>query len=192
MNTPAHVLLAVAMAGKPGARGRNTALISGGLFPDFTIFFMVAWERWVGGLSLDTIFGEAYFSPFWQQVFAVNNSVPVFAAMLIAGLARRIEWLWAFALAALVHVLLDLPLHHDDGRPHFWPFTDWVYVSPVSYWDPHHYGVQAGWIEAGLSVALAVILLRRFRGIAARLAIIAGLVIELVFAVGGHLIYGEG
>jgi hypothetical protein len=192
MNTPAHVLLAVAMAGKPDARGRNTALVAGALFPDITMFFMVGWERWINGLSLDAIFRDAYFSAFWQEVFAVNNSAPVFALMLVVGLALRVDWLWAFGLAALTHALLDLPLHNDDGHPHFWPFTDWIYSSPVSYWDPDHYGVQAGWVEAGISVVLAVILLRRFIGIPARLAIVAGLAIELIFSVGGHFIYGEG
>lgn len=190
MNTPAHVLFAVALAGKPEAKGRNTALIAGALFPDLMMFVMVAWERWVNGLSLETIFNESYFSAFWQEIFAINNSAPVFALLLIAGLALRIEWLWAFGLAALLHALFDLPLHNDDGHPHFWPFTDWIFVSPVSYWDPGHHGFAAGMVEAGLSVALAVILLRRFRGPVARAVIVVGLVIELMFSVGFHLFSG--
>lgn len=190
MNTPAHALLAVALAGKPEARGRNTALIIGALFPDLMMFVMVGWERWFNKLSLEEIFRDAYFSDFWQEIFAINNSAPVFAVLLVLGLALRIEWLWAFGLAALVHVICDLPLHHDDGHPHFWPLTDWIYVSPVSYWDPNHHGFAAGVVEAGLSVALAVILLYRFAGPLARIAIVAVLAIELLFSVGGHLIYG--
>ena len=190
MNTPAHVLLSVAAAGKPASKGRNAALIAGALFPDMMMFVMVAWERWINGLSLELIFREAYFSDFWQEIFAINNSAPVFALLLVMGLALRIEWLWAFGLAALLHAMCDLPLHYDDGHPHFWPFTDWIFASPVSYWDPRHHGVAAGWAEAGLSVVLAVILLRRFKSVLARAAIIVGLMIELVFSVGGHLIYG--
>jgi len=190
MNTPAHVLLAVVAAGKPASKSRNTALIFGALFPDIMMFVMVGWERWINGLDLETIFREAYFSDFWQEIFAINNSAPIFAVLLIAGLALRIEWLWAFGLAALLHVLCDLPLHFDDGHPHFWPFTDWIFVSPVSYWDPRHHGVAAGMVEAGLSVALAALLLRRFRGVIARIAILVGLAIELVFSVGGHFIFG--
>ncbi len=190
MNTPAHVLLAVVAAGKPASRGRNTALITGALFPDMMMFVMVAWERWINGLSIEQIFREAYFSNFWQEIFAINNSAPIFAVLLVVGLVLRIDWLWAFGLAALLHAVCDLPLHHDDGHPHFWPFTDWIFVSPVSYWDPRHHGIAAGWVEAGLSVALSVILLRRFKSVVARIAVLTGLAIELVFSVGGHFIYG--
>jgi hypothetical protein len=190
VNTPAHVIFAVALAGKPEARGRNTALITGALFPDIMMFVMVAWEWWVEGLSLEAIFRDAYFSDFWQEIFAINNSAPVFALVLVVGLVMRVEWLWAFGLAALIHVLCDLPLHNDDGHPHFWPFTDWIYVSPVSYWDPAHHGLLAGWLEAGFSVALAVILLRRFKAVITRTVIVAGLAIELLFSVGSHFIYG--
>jgi len=190
VNTPAHVFLATALAAKPHSQSRNTALICGALFPDMMMFVMVAWERWVNGLSAREIFRDAYFSDFWQEIFAINNSAPIFALMLAAGLALRVEWLWAFSLAALLHVICDLPLHHDDGHPHFWPLTDWIYVSPVSYWDPRHHGVVAGIAEAGLSVALASILLRRFASLMARVAIIIWLLIELLFSVGSHLIYG--
>jgi len=154
------------------------------------MFVMVAWERWVNGLNLDQVFREAYFSDFWQEIFAINNSAPVFAVVLFAGLLLRIDWLWAFGLAALLHVICDLPLHFDDGHPHFWPFSDWIFVSPVSYWDPRHHGVGAGIAEAGLSVVLAVILLHRFVGPFVRIVIVAGLAVELLFSVGGHLIYG--
>lgn len=190
MNTPAHLILALAAAGKSDGKSRNTALFAGALFPDFMIFFMVGWERWINGLSLDQVFNESYFSDFWQETFAITNSIPLFAALFLVGWVSRIEWLWAFSLAALLHVLCDFPLHHDDGRPHFWPFSEWIFVSPISYWDPRHHGVPAGWAEAVLCVALVAILLRRFRGVIPRIALLVGLTIELAFSVGGHLIYG--
>ena len=151
------------------------------------MFVMVGWERWVNNLSLQQIFREAYFSDFWQEIFAINNSAPIFAVMLVLGLFFRIEWLWAFGLAALVHVACDLPLHHSDGHPTFWPFTDWIYVSPVSYWNPAHHGIAAGLVEGALSVVMAVFLLRRFKSVIARGAIVAALAIELMLSVGSHL-----
>ncbi len=190
MNTPAHVLLAAALAAKPDTRSRNIALICGALFPDMMMFVMVAWERFVNGLSAREIFRDAYFSSFWQEIFAINNSAPISVIILLAGLVTKIEWLWAFGLAALLHAICDLPLHHDDGHPHFWPFTDWIYVSPVSYWDPRHHGVAAGVVEAVISLGFAGILLLRFSGYIARVAIVVWLLIELLFSVGGHLIYG--
>lgn len=70
--------------------------------------------------------------------------------------------LFAFSIAALLHVLTDLPLHHDDGRPHFWPFSDWIFRSPVSYWDPNHYGRVWSLIEVVLAIILIIVLWRRF------------------------------
>jgi len=71
--------------------------------------------------------------------------------------------LMVFAVAALLHVLTDLPLHHDDGHPHFWPLTNWIYRSPVSYWDPAHYGRIWSLVEIGLALSLIIILWRRFQ-----------------------------
>ena len=67
-----------------------------------------------------------------------------------------------FALAALVHLAGDLPLHADDAHRHFWPVTDWRFHSPVSYWDPAHHGTLASVAEGVLGVVLCVVLWRRF------------------------------
>lgn len=190
MNTPAHLLLAAAIAAKPGVPSRNWAMAAGALVPDLMMFVMVGWERWINGRSMERIFRESYYSDHWQQIFAICNSIPVYAVLLVVGLSLRMEWLWVFGLCALAHVVLDLPLHHDDGHPHFWPVSDWIYASPVSYWDPGHHGAAFGMLEAAFSSVLAVLLLVRFRGWFARLLIVAALAIELLFSVGSHLIYG--
>ena len=67
-----------------------------------------------------------------------------------------------FALAALIHALTDFPLHHDDGHPHFWPLTNWIFRSPVSYWDPAHFGNIWSVVEFILALILIVLLWRRF------------------------------
>ncbi len=48
---------------------------------------------------------------------------------------------------------MDLPVHHDDGHRHFFPLSDWRFASPVSYWDPEHYGRIVGTAEAVFVVA---------------------------------------
>ena len=81
-----------------------------------------------------------------------------------------------FAAAALMHLALDFPLHHDDGRPHFWPASDWVYESPISYWDRRHYAGIVGPIEMAMSALFCLILMKRFPSIRSRL-LIAGLAV---------------
>jgi len=67
----------------------------------------------------------------------------------------------AFFLSMTLHVAGDLPLHREDAHAHFFPFTDWHYISPVSYWDPAHFGAIAGGLEfLGVGVG-SVILIRR-------------------------------
>jgi hypothetical protein len=130
--------------------------------PDLSLYVLAG-----GALALgtppETVFGELYFSDAWQTVFAVDNSVFVWGAVLALGLRLRRAWIVALGAAALLHLAGDLPLHHDDGRPHFWPLTDWVYASPVSYWDVRR---GAGWVapaETALALAAAAFAWWRLR-----------------------------
>ena len=162
MNTPTHLLVAAALLARPGRKQVSRGALVGALLPDLSLYVLVAAAA-TQGFSFKTIFDELYFSQSWQSVFAIDNSAPLYAALLCAGLLLRFPFLWALAIGALLHVALDLPLHHDDGRAHFWPFSDWIYRSPVSYWDPARFGSIVAMAELALSVALCVLLWRRFR-----------------------------
>ncbi|MEM8870533.1 MAG: cobalamin biosynthesis protein CobQ [Pseudomonadota bacterium] len=170
MNTPAHIIFAAAAFARPGQPRRNIAALSGAIAPDLSLYLMAA-AALASGATPARVFNELYFSEAWQQVFAVDNSFLVWGAVALVGVALRSETLTVFALAALLHLGFDFPLHHDDGRPHFWPLSDWVFESPVSYWDPRAYGRIAGTIEVAACMALLVLLWRRFTGTAARWAI---------------------
>ncbi len=104
-------------------------------------------------------------SPLW---IAAHNSLhsPV---LLITGfaVARRFQgrgWLAARSLlaGAGLHTLLDIPVHHDDGPLSLFPFNwDFRVQSPVSYWDPKHYGEWVRPIDIGISVIGALLLARK-------------------------------
>ena len=85
----------------------------------------------------------------------------------------------ALCAAAILHLVLDFPLHHDDGRAHFWPLTSWVYESPLSYWDRNHHANLVAPVAAVLAVISGIAILRegwkRWRS----LAVIALVVMEL-------------
>lgn len=76
------------------------------------------------GIDARIVFGELYFSDLWQAVFRIDNSFILWGAGFAAGLWWRLDWAIALCGAALLHLLIDFPLHHDDGRAHFLPLTD--------------------------------------------------------------------
>ena len=178
MNTPAHLILGLAVFGKPGRPRVTAAALAGALIPDLSLY-LLAGGSLAAGIPAETVFREMYYSDLWQGIFAVDNSVFVWGAVLALGLWLGRAWVVALAGAALLHLACDLPLHHDDGRAHFWPLTDWVFASPVSYWDRAH---GAGWVaplEVGLAVILSAWLLWRFAGWRMRALVCALLAAEL-------------
>jgi hypothetical protein len=178
LNTPAHLIFGAAAFARPGRPVLCAAALAGALLPDLSLYLMVAWSRWVAGIPARTIFDDLYFSSAWQQVFAVDNSIPLWSLLLAAGWIARSPVAIAFAGAGLLHLAFDFPLHHDDARRHFWPLTDWVFASPVSYWDSRHYGNIAAPLEIIACVGLSVVLWRRFKGSFARALIVLGLLAE--------------
>jgi hypothetical protein len=53
-----------------------------------------------------------------------------------------------FLFASMVlHSLGDLPIHHDDAHRHFFPFSEYCFISPISYWDPRYHGTIVSLVE---------------------------------------------
>ena len=78
----------------------------------------------------------------------------------------RRGWWWGGALfwlasACALHTAIDIPLHYNDGPLVFFPF-DWQtrFYSPVSYWDPAHYGVPCAIFEHLLLLGMLISLAR--------------------------------
>ena len=138
-----------------------TAALLGGLAPDLSLYLMGGWHLLIAGTEARVVFGELYYSDTCQAVFAIDNSFLIWGAVLTLALWRRWMPLVAFTGAGLLHIALDFPLHAGDGRPHFWPLSDWVFDSPISYWDRSHYAGWVGPVELALSALLVVVLWRR-------------------------------
>ena len=70
------------------------------------------------------------------------NSIPLMLMLIAAGyfLGSRSSVLVLTGASALLHLCCDFPFHHDDAHRHFLPLTNWRFASPVSYWDPRHFG----------------------------------------------------
>ena len=180
MNTPAHLIFGAAAFARPDARAVNFCALAGSILPDVSLYLMAANALFIKGIPAGTVFGKLYFSDEWQSVFAIDNSFFIWILILIGGLALRKYWLTVLGSAGLLHLAFDFPFHHDDGRQHFWPFSDWVFESPLSYWDVAHYGNILGPVEGIVCVALCVLLWRRFKSWQARTVIVAGGTIEFL------------
>ncbi|MCK0095405.1 cobalamin biosynthesis protein CobQ [Yoonia sp. F2084L] len=165
MNTPAHLIFGMTAFGKARRPAVTAAAFAGSLIPDLSLYLMVGWHLQVLGTPPEVVFGQLYFSDAWQSIFRIDNSMILWGIAFGLGAMVRSQVMIALCGAALLHLGLDFLLHNDDGRAHFWPLSNWIFQSPVSYWDPDHYGNIAGAIEVALSLLCCGILWHRFKGI---------------------------
>ena len=170
MMTQTHHLVGAGLLARPNEWVRNTGVIVGSLLPDAAIFALFGWSK-LAGVPERRVWDELYWQEPWRTGVAAQNSLFLYGGLLVVGAAI----LWAarplfriglfllfLALAALTHIALDFPVHHADAHRHFWPLSDWVFRSPVSYWDPVHHGRVFMVVEGVVAVVLAVWLFRRF------------------------------
>ncbi|MDZ7627592.1 MAG: hypothetical protein U5J99_04180 [Parvularculaceae bacterium] len=175
MQTPTHVLIAAAAFARPGAATINAAALAGGFVPDAFLFAVWGWSK-LAGVSETDLWSRVYWSDGVQFGQAVSNSFPLFAGLLVAALVLQKRAAAVFAGAGLLHLVCDFLLHAKDAHQHFWPLSTWRFESPVSYWDPAHYGAYVSLIEAAVGITLIVVLFRRFKRASIRATlVIAGL-----------------
>ncbi len=165
MNTQTHLLLASAVLTRRGEKARNIAVVVGALLPDLPVFALFGIASAMGYTSQD-VFGDFYFREEMRNLMGAFNSFFV-AALIAAGgwVFREKSWGWPMvflAAAMAIHAVTDLPVHVDDGHRHFWPFSSFVFSSPVSYWDQSHHGGLVSVIGATLGIGSAIVLWRRF------------------------------
>lgn len=184
MNTPAHLLLGAAVMGRikvetAAPRRLIWAAMAGAMIPDLSLYLLAGGALFLFGIPPGIVFNELYYSDTWQQIFAIDNSFVLWGLLFAVALWRRSGWAIALTGAALLHLAFDFPLHHDDGRSHFWPLSWWVFESPLSYWDRHH---GANWIAPleALACVVAAISLWIWRpGVVLSVLILGLLLIEL-------------
>ena len=138
----------------------------GSLVPDAAIWLWAPYQSFVKGVSGEEMWRELYFAPPMQNLIAYFNSIPIYAGLAVLGYVMRAKvWgklLLVFALAALTHMATDLPVHNHDAYRHFWPFSDWRFISPFSYYEREHH---AGWVsllESVIAFTSIIVLWRRF------------------------------
>lgn len=180
MNTPAHLIMGAAVFGKPQQHRLTLAALIGATIPDASLYALAGWELFVKGTPGDVVFGQLYFSDAWQRIFAIDNSLVLWGVALTLAIWLRSGVAIALCGAAILHIAIDLPLHADDARMHFWPITDWKFFSPVSYWDSSAGGRIFGVFEVLLVAAMTTYLVWRWKSWPWRAAFLALAAMQVV------------
>lgn len=192
MNTPTHLIMAAALFAKPEQRKVTAAALLGGFIPDFSLYFMFFWHQFVLETPTNIIFRDIYYTDYWQQIFAIDNSFVIWAVLLGGAIWLKNKWMVALAGAAFIHLVFDFPLHVDDARAHFWPFTMWKFESPISYWDSNHHGNIVSVLEILLVCVMLGVLWRRFETLFPRIVLALAALVTIVPFVVFNLILGLG
>ena len=149
-----------------------SAVLLGAVAPDIPLYFLsfggFAWFRWVEHRDWPDIgqhmYGYLFYNdPWWITLHNALHSPLVLAVALLGlfalkGRAAFLQswWVWFFA-SCMLHTLIDIPVHYDDGPLVLWPLN-WSYrvSSPISYWDPNHFGRVLMPLEALLALTLLI------------------------------------
>ena len=141
MNTPAHIAASLVVWRKEMGWGAAAAVTAGAILPDAPMFGFYAYQKLVAGTAERQIWSTEYFRDDWQLFFDLFNSIPLAMLGIVVCHFARFHIGRLLFSSALLHLLCDLPVHNDDAHRHFLPLTHFRFESPVSYWDPAHFGV---------------------------------------------------
>ena len=140
MVTQSHVVLNIALLSKRDKPFLHFYAFIGAVLPDLPMFIFFAVETFIRKTPQREIWDSRYFMEAWQTFFDIFNAVPLILIVLGIGYyLLHSDRIVIFAWSMLLHCGFDFITHHDDGHHHFFPLSDFVFESPISYWDDEHY-----------------------------------------------------
>ncbi len=170
MITPSHLIYSWALAKRTEkaapdglAKHRTTAFVVGALLPDIPVYVFFLVCGMLLGYGHEQLWDDMYFSSGWSVVFTLSHSLLLWPGIYLVAKYKRwciAQWV---AISAIFHIVVDFCVHTADAYKHFWPLTDWRFVSPISYWDSASYGQYVGCFDAALVLGLLWWLATRYR-----------------------------
>ncbi|WP_242035974.1 hypothetical protein [Leptolyngbya sp. FACHB-8] len=139
--------------------------------PDAPMFVFYFVEKVLYKTPEAIIWRQAYYQPHWQNFIDFFNSIPLILLGLVLALWAGSQFGTLLFGSMMLHMAGDLPLHHDDAHRHFLPFSNWRFQSPVSYWDPRHYGHLVSALEIVFVIVGCVILFNLYSSLPGKIAI---------------------
>jgi hypothetical protein len=171
LNTiPTHLVINAAINKKYGSKFKiiRAAFLWGSVAPDIPLFLLtlgyMVYLRLFTTQSMMTgmehAFDNLFFNNFWwisSHNFLHSPTILVLLALLLwrKREQKRSKWLLSFVYGSMIHSVVDILTHHNDGPLLFFPFN-WQtrFYSPISYWDSAHYASQVFWVELGINILL--------------------------------------
>jgi len=180
MNTPAHVACSLLLWRRQPGWGSAIAVTTGALLPDLPMYGFYGYQKTWALQTERAIWSTLYFQDGWQLFFDAFNSIPL--AILLIAVCKLCGFRLGLlcAASALLHMACDFPLHHDDAHRHFLPISNWRFASPISYWDPAHFGHVFVWLELVLAIGACAVV-GRF-GPARPMRVMAFITLAIYFA----------
>ncbi|MDY6936731.1 MAG: hypothetical protein SWY16_03610 [Cyanobacteriota bacterium] len=171
MNTPGHAVINLALLSHLSPQA-NLAIVCGAVLPDLPIFGFYMWAKFVDRLPEREIWQEAYLQPRIQTVVATFHSIPIALGCGLVSYLCGWEIAQIICLSCLLHSLEDIPVHNHDAHRHFFPLSNYRFISPFSYWDSRHYGNIVAAIELSLVFAMTLWVFPRVSSISGQILLI--------------------
>jgi len=177
MQTPSHFLMTAALAkALPKVPIVKSAFLWGSVAPDLALrglsiggviyyHFMLGWSM---EQTSTLMFEHLYFH---HPVWIISHNLLYAPILLLLGLgwawhshhgagSQASRWFLWFFLACLMHSIVDILTHVDDGSLVFFPFN-WMtrFRSVVSYYDNRYYGREFSLFERSLNLFFLIYLL---------------------------------
>lgn len=171
MNTPAHVVINLLCLGQHDHAHVLTPVVIGAILPDAPMFAFYFVEKVLLKTPERIIWSKSYYQEGWQNFIDLFNSLPLMIlGLIVCAWAGSQIGILLFS-SMMLHIAGDLPLHHHDAHRHFFPFSDWRFHSPVSYWDPNYYGTIVTLVEILAVVVSCVVLFQMYKSLPGRIGI---------------------
>jgi hypothetical protein len=156
MITTTHIILNTTILGSKKHPKHNWPIVWGAIFPDFPSFLVL-----FSPIYYAMGFGKVLNYIFFQTCTDWFHSIPLaLAAFLLCLLFQFKSGIHLFASMAL-HDLEDLPVHAQIAHKHFLPFSQYVFHSPISYWEPQYHADFVAPAEWLLVIVCSYFLWRR-------------------------------
>jgi hypothetical protein len=164
MITPHHLIYNSALARRFFPHWPTPAVLAGALFPDIWVWLYFAWYSLVQHTPERLLWGDLYFKSGWNAIFCLAHSFWLLPLCAALSAWWRKPGLTGFFCSALFHAVCDFSVHHSDAYRHFYPFSDWIFHSPVSYWERDFHGHLISMLEGLFSIVCLGYWLRQLSG----------------------------